>query len=39
MNEIDKQPLIHAMKPVHEKYLSTPELKDIAARIQATNKL
>ncbi|MGN7773810.1 TRAP transporter substrate-binding protein [Phyllobacterium sp. 22552] len=36
INEIDKQPLIDAMKPVHEKYLSTPELKDMAARIQAT---
>lgn len=33
---IDKQPLIDAMKPVYDKYLSTPELKDLAARIQAT---
>ncbi|MDX8507612.1 TRAP transporter substrate-binding protein [Mesorhizobium captivum] len=33
--EIDKQPLIDAMKPVYDKYLSTPELKDLAARIQA----
>jgi len=32
---IDKQPLIDAMKPVYDKYLSTPELKDLAARIQA----
>ncbi|RWA68108.1 MAG: TRAP transporter substrate-binding protein [Mesorhizobium sp.] len=36
VSEIDKQPLIDAMKPVYDKYLSTPELKDIAARIQAT---
>ncbi|RWM06350.1 MAG: TRAP transporter substrate-binding protein [Mesorhizobium sp.] len=35
VSEIDKQPLIDAMKPVYEKYLSTPELKDLAARIQA----
>lgn len=36
VSEIDKQPLIDAMKPVYDKYLSTPELKDLAARIQAT---
>jgi len=24
------------MKPVYDKYLATPELKDLAARIQAT---
>ncbi|TPI62744.1 TRAP transporter substrate-binding protein [Mesorhizobium sp. B3-1-7] len=36
ISEIDKQPLIDAMKPVYDKYLSTPELKDLAARIQAT---
>ncbi|WP_027145119.1 TRAP transporter substrate-binding protein [Mesorhizobium sp. WSM3626] len=35
ISEIDKQPLIDAMKPVYDKYLSTPELKDMAARIQA----
>lgn len=35
VSEIDKQPLIDAMKPVYDKYLSTPELKDLAARIQA----
>ncbi|MDG4883279.1 TRAP transporter substrate-binding protein [Mesorhizobium sp. WSM4884] len=35
VSEIDKQPLIDAMKPVYEKYLATPELKDLAARIQA----
>lgn len=36
VSEIDKQPLIDAMKPVYDKYLSTPELKNLAARIQAT---
>lgn len=36
VSEIDKQPLIDAMKPVYDKYLATPELKDLAARIQAT---
>ncbi|MBB3233830.1 tripartite ATP-independent transporter DctP family solute receptor [Phyllobacterium endophyticum] len=36
VSEIDKQPLIDAMKPVYDKYLSTPELKDLATRIQAT---
>ncbi|MDX8492719.1 TRAP transporter substrate-binding protein [Mesorhizobium sp. VK22B] len=35
VSEIDKQPLIDAMKPVYDKYLATPELKDLAARIQA----
>ncbi|WP_214475526.1 TRAP transporter substrate-binding protein [Mesorhizobium sp. dw_380] len=36
VSEIDKQPLIDAMKPVYDKYLSTPALKDLATRIQAT---
>lgn len=36
VSEIDKQPLIDAMKPVYDKYLATPELKDLAAKIQAT---
>jgi len=31
----DKQPFIDAMKPVYEKYVNTPELKDLVARIQA----
>jgi len=31
----DKQPFIDAMGPVYEKYVSTPELKDLVARIQA----
>ncbi len=32
----DKQPFIDAMKPVYEKYLSDAKLKDLVARIQAT---
>ena len=31
----DKQPFIDAMAPVYEKYVNTPELKDLVARIQA----
>lgn len=31
----DKQPFIDAMKPVYDKYVNTPELKDFVARIQA----
>lgn len=31
----DKQPFIDAMKPVYDKYVNTPELKDLVARIQA----
>lgn len=33
----DKQPFIDAMTPVYEKYVNTPELKDLVARIQATD--
>jgi tripartite ATP-independent transporter DctP family solute receptor len=36
VNELDKQPFIDAMKPVYEKYVKTPELKELVARIQAT---
>lgn len=36
ITEIDKQPFIDAMKPVYDKYVDTPELKDLVARIQAT---
>ncbi len=32
----EKQPFIDAMKPVYEKYVNTPELKDLVARIQGT---
>ena len=32
----DKQPFIDAMKPVYDKYVTDPALKDLVARIQAT---
>ena len=32
----EKQPFIDAMKPVYDKYVNTPELKDLVSRIQAT---
>ncbi len=31
----EKQPFIDAMKPVYDKYVNTPELQDLVARIQA----
>ncbi|MDQ2635185.1 MAG: TRAP transporter substrate-binding protein [Pseudomonadota bacterium] len=31
----EKQPFIDAMKPVYDKYVNTPELKDLVTRIQA----
>lgn len=34
--DIDKQPFIDAMKPVYDKYVTTPELKDLVTRIQET---
>ncbi|UJQ95526.1 TRAP transporter substrate-binding protein [Mariluticola halotolerans] len=36
ITDIDKAPFIAAMEPVYEKYVNTPELKDLVARIQAT---
>lgn len=36
ITDIDKQPFIDAMKPVYEKYVTTDTLKDLVARIQAT---
>jgi tripartite ATP-independent transporter DctP family solute receptor len=33
----EKQPFIDAMAPVYEKYVNTPELKDLVSRIQAVN--
>ncbi len=36
VTDIDKQPFVDAMKPVYDKYLTDPELADLAARIQAT---
>lgn len=32
----DKQPFIDAVKPVYDKYVTDPALKDLVARIQAT---
>ena len=32
----DKQPFIDAMKPVYDKHVTDPKLKDLVARIQAT---
>ena len=31
----EKQPFIDAMKPVYDKYVNTPELKDFVAKIQS----
>jgi TRAP-type C4-dicarboxylate transport system substrate-binding protein len=36
ITEPDKQPFIDAMQPVYDKYVNTPELQDLVARIQAT---
>nr|WP_275097862.1 TRAP transporter substrate-binding protein [Sedimenticola hydrogenitrophicus] len=36
ITDIDKTPFIDAMKPVYDKYLTSPTLKDLVARIQAT---
>lgn len=36
VEDIDKAPFVAAMGPVYEKYANTPELKDLVARIQAT---
>ena len=33
---VDKTPFIEAMAPVYEKYVTTPENKDLVQRIQAT---
>jgi tripartite ATP-independent transporter DctP family solute receptor len=37
INPVDKQPFIDAMKPVYEKYVKDAKLKELVARIQATN--
>jgi TRAP-type C4-dicarboxylate transport system substrate-binding protein len=37
VNTVDKQPFIDAMKPVYDKYVKDAKLKDLVARIQATN--
>lgn len=36
VKDIDKTPFIEAMKPVYEKYVTSDKLKDMVARIQAT---
>lgn len=36
INEVDKQPFIDAMGPVYDKYVTDAALKDLVARIQAT---
>ncbi|SMX42499.1 TRAP transporter substrate-binding protein [Actibacterium lipolyticum] len=36
ITDIDKTPFIDAMVPVYEKYVTSPKLKDMVARIQAT---
>jgi tripartite ATP-independent transporter DctP family solute receptor len=36
VTDIDKQPFIDAMGPVYEKYVTSEDLKDMVARIQAT---
>jgi TRAP-type C4-dicarboxylate transport system substrate-binding protein len=36
ITDIDKTPFIDAMKPVYAKYVTSDKLKDMVARIQAT---
>jgi tripartite ATP-independent transporter DctP family solute receptor len=36
INEVDKAPFIEAMGPVYDKYVTDPALKDLVARIKAT---
>lgn len=36
VTNIDKKPFIDAMKPVYEKHVTSDKLKDLVARIQAT---
>jgi TRAP-type C4-dicarboxylate transport system substrate-binding protein len=36
INTVDKTPFIEAMKPVYDKYVTDPKLKDLVERIQAT---
>ena len=37
VNPVEKQSFIDAMKPVYDKYAKDPKLKELLARIQATN--
>jgi TRAP-type C4-dicarboxylate transport system substrate-binding protein len=34
---VDKAAFIEAMKPVYERFVTNPKMKDLVARIQATN--
>ncbi|WP_176082612.1 TRAP transporter substrate-binding protein [Martelella sp. HB161492] len=36
VTDIDKTPFIEAMQPIYEKYVTSDKLKDMVARIQAT---
>jgi tripartite ATP-independent transporter DctP family solute receptor len=36
INTVDKAPFIEAMKPVYDKYVTDPKLRDLVERIQAT---
>jgi TRAP-type C4-dicarboxylate transport system substrate-binding protein len=37
VNSVEKQAFIDAMKPVYDKFVTNPKLKDLVARIQAVN--
>ncbi len=36
IKDIDKTAFVEAMAPVYEKYVTTPEAKDLVKRIQET---
>jgi tripartite ATP-independent transporter DctP family solute receptor len=37
VTEVDKKPFQDAMKPVYDKFITDPKLKDMVSKIQATN--
>ena len=37
INQVDKKPFIDAMKPVYDRFVTDPKLKDMVAAIQAVN--
>jgi len=37
INQVEKKPFIDAMKPVYDKFVTDPKLKDMVAAIQAVN--
>lgn len=37
INKVDKAPFIAAMEPIYAKYVTDPKMKDIVARIRATD--